>query len=117
MVPRVVTSYTTENFTETVPVTTSRNVVEECGSFETRNVPRIVAGPGCTHGCGHRCGSGCKSCSGNGAGGCPSTTTVMECQQVFVSRPVTRTVTETCYVQQTKTRTVPVHKTVEVPEP
>jgi hypothetical protein len=34
MVPRTVTSYTTETYTESVPVTTTRQVVEECGSYE-----------------------------------------------------------------------------------
>ena len=44
------------------------------------------------------------------------TTTVMACEQVFVSRPVVRSVSETTYVQQTRTETVPVQRTVEVSE-
>ena len=41
-----------------------RQVVEECGSYETRMVPETSAATGCGHRCGHRCGGGCGSCIG-----------------------------------------------------
>jgi hypothetical protein len=113
MVSRVVTKYTPQNYTVTVPQTNLRQVVEECGSYETRMVPVTSAAPDCSHRCGHRCGGGCRLCGG-GAGGC--CTTVLVCERVFVSRPVVRSVPETTNVEETRTRMVPVQETVQVPE-
>ena len=119
MVPRVVTSYTSESYTETVPVTTTRQVVEECGSYETRMVPKISVGarlyPSLRSPVRRRLRLLPRRHPRGGAGG-RSATTAMACEQVFVSRPVVRSVPETTYVQQTRTRTVPVQQTVEVSE-
>src|SRR5262249_54788504 len=105
LVSRVVTTYERRSYTESVPVTTTRQVVEESGFYQTGMVPVTSALPayGC---CGILCG---------GAGGC-SATTALVCQQSFVSGPVVRSVPETTYVQQTRTRMVPVQKTIQVEE-
>ena len=92
---------------------------------------RCGGGPGCGHKCGHRCGGGCGLCGGVGAGGggfagggyaaggsaVGGYTTQTSCSytQVYVSRPVVRSIPETTYVNQTKTRMVPVNRSFRCP--
>ena len=137
MTSKVQTSVVPETYTDRVPVTTTRQVVEEQGCYVTQAIPvtttvpvagcstaggghgglfsRCSGGAGCGHKCGHRCGGGCGLCGGYADGGY-TTQTSCTYQQVYVSRPVVRSVSETNYVNQTKTRLVPVQQVVQVPE-
>ncbi|MEW4571532.1 hypothetical protein AB1L88_26975, partial [Tautonia sp. JC769] len=97
------------------PVVTQREVVQECGAYETQM--EVVPGPivqrrvpvpvdpcsrphgllGCLH---HK-----KKAFATVAVQCPPRTVS---RRVFVSRPVVRTVSETSYVAETRVRQVPV---------
>jgi hypothetical protein len=87
-----------ETYTESVPVTTTRQVVENAGSYET--------GPGPV--------TSSQAAAGSVAGG--HGTAVRPSEQSYASRPVARTIPETTYVTQTRTRLVPRQEVVQVPE-
>src|SRR5208337_6089 len=95
---KVQTSMVPETYTESIPVTTTRQVVKEQGCYVTQAIPVTTTVPV----------AGC-------AGGY-TTQTSCSYQQVYVSRPVICSVPETTYVSQTKTRLVPVQQVVQVPE-
>ena len=139
MASQVQTSMVPETYTETVPVTTTRQVVEEQGGYVTQAIPvtttvsagcapaagcgvagglfsRCTGGIGCGHKCGHRCGGSCSLCGGYAAG---EYTTQTSCTytQVYVSRPVVRSVPETTYVNQTRTVWFPCRRSFRCPRP
>ena len=138
MVSQTQTQLVPQTYTESVPVTTTRQVVEEQGGYELRSVPVTVTVPGCAPGTAgafaawrpllevrrrswlrpqvrsplrrrlrpvwrHR---GRRICGRSRT----VTQTTYTCQQVYVSRPVVRSVPETTYVNQTKSRMVPVQR-------
>ena len=117
---RVESSLVPESYSESVPVTRYRCVVEQQGSYQNVCVPVYSFVPATTcglHGAGCSGGCGATSCRG-GHSSCRGCTvrTSYAVQQVYVSRPVSKQVAETCYVQQTRTRMVSVQKVVQVPE-
>ena len=98
MTSRIQTRMVPETYTESVPVTTTRQVVENVGTYETGPGPVATS----------------QAEAGSVAGGYG--TAVRPLEQSYNSRPVVRTVPETSYVTQTRTRLVPRQEVVQVPE-
>lgn len=102
MVNKVVTRYVPQQVTEQVPVTRYQKVVETQGSYVNRQVPvvqNVVQ-------CGHHGGCGC------GKAKVKSVVTGYQCEQVYVEKPVCKTVATTDYKTVCRTKMVPVQETV-----
>jgi hypothetical protein len=103
LVNKVVTRYVPQQVTEQVPVTRYQKVVETQGSYVNRQVPvvqNVVQ-------CGHHAGCGC------GKPKVKAVVTGYQCEQVYVEKPVCKTVASTEYKTVCRTKMVPVQETVQ----
>lgn len=104
IVNKTITRYVPTQVTEQVPVTRYHKVMETQGMYVTRKVPvvqNVVQ-------CGHHGGCGC------GHAKVRPVVTGYQCEQVYVEKPVCRTVTSTEYRTVCRTKMVPVQETVAV---
>lgn len=104
VVNKTITRMVATQVTEQVPVTRYHKVMETQGSYVTRKVPvvqNVVQ-------CGHHGGCGC------GHAKVRPVVTGYQCEQVYVEKPVCRTVTSTEYRTVCRTKMVPVQETVAV---
>lgn len=105
MVTKEVTRYCRQQVMEQVPVTRYQRVTETQGQYVARQVPivqNVVT-------CGHHGGCGCAKAKVR------PVVTGYNCEQVYVEKPVCKTVATTEYKTVCRTKMVPVKETVTVP--